>query len=255
MDYIPWPLFFFILKQWTRRFGNNLANFASSGAFQERQVLPLLERGGGAPPVPILEWTRNSPRPLLRTSQLKAHAPLSGGSRTKNRIFNRFSLLHLEQHPGRRRAAFPSKFPRYPSFMSRTLKRNMNGLSAPVRYTTEGKWARSGAIRRARFRNDEPLSRNSMMLGQPIRHSNNVSPAIFFRFNRNVTGRRGIPCIHLLIILKISCILKVFDTYIAIILFFSFVTSRNIYRRDAFNSLCRFTFRKIEPWSKETDAA
>lgn len=132
-------------------------------------------------------------------SRLKAHALLSGGSRTKNRIFNRFSLLHLEQHPGRR-AALPSKFPRYSSFMSRTLTRNMNGLRAAVRYTTEGKWARGGAIRRARFRNDEPLSRNSLMLGQPVRHSDNDSPAIFFWLNRNITERRATPCIHLLII-------------------------------------------------------
>lgn len=58
-----------------------------------------------------------------------------GLPRTKNRIFNRFSLLHLEHRGG----SSLSKFPRYSSFMSRTLKRNMNGLRAPVRYTPEGK--------------------------------------------------------------------------------------------------------------------
>jgi len=91
---------------------------------------------------------------------LKGTRPLAASrvlhSRTKNRIFNRFSLLHLEA-PGRVSSSllssslslslslFPlslcpsSKFPRYPSFMSRTLKRNMNGLRAPVRHTLGGK--------------------------------------------------------------------------------------------------------------------
>jgi len=85
---------------------------------------------------------------------LKGTRPLAASrvlhSRTKNRIFNRFSLLHLEA-PGRVSSPPPppslfplslclsSKFPRYPSFMSRTLKRNMNGLRAPVRYTLGGK--------------------------------------------------------------------------------------------------------------------
>jgi len=48
-------------------------------------------------------------------------------------------FLSLSLSLSRLSLCLPPKFPRYPTFMSRTLKRNMNGLRAPVSYTLGGK--------------------------------------------------------------------------------------------------------------------
>lgn len=111
IDCILYPYFFFSLKRWTSETASRIPlhrTHLKIGKFRPTERLLEHDR---LPQVPILEWTRNSPRPLLFTSRLKAHELLSGGWRTKNRIFNRFSLLHLEVAPGAARRGAARRSP------------------------------------------------------------------------------------------------------------------------------------------------
>lgn len=92
--------------------------------------------------IPILEWTLKfvslfySFLGIATKNSLRSEARVARGQRIVFLTASRYCTLN-----GGAVLVVSSKFPRYSSFMSRTLKRNMNGLRAlPVRYTPEGKW-------------------------------------------------------------------------------------------------------------------
>lgn len=116
------------------------ANFASKKAFPN-SILPSAFRVRSKHErLPQFQfWNGHEiPRGLfylflgIPTKSARASFGGSGFSREQRIVFltaSRYCTLSTGE-------ALVSKFPRYPSFMSRTLKRNMNGLRAPVRYTS-----------------------------------------------------------------------------------------------------------------------